>query len=96
VKERIDANHNVIVDGLRAVGATVKSTAAVGDGFADLVVGFRNANFLLEVKDGNKSPSRRKLTDAEDRFHKTWRGQIAIVESLDDALRTIGAIDANA
>lgn len=92
MSKRIDANHNVIVDGLRRVGATVKSTAAVGDGFVDLVVGFRKANYLLEVKDGSKSPSRRKLTDAEKAFHAGWQGQIAVIESLDDALRTIGAM----
>jgi hypothetical protein len=91
VSKRVDSNHSEIVKGLRAIGATVRSTASVGQGFPDLAVGFRNATYLLEVKDGAKSPSRRKLTEAEQAFHAGWKGHVAIVESLDDALRTIGA-----
>lgn len=90
--KRIDANHNEIANGLRAVGATVRSTADVGDGFPDLAVGFRGATWLLEVKDGSKSPSRRAVTPDEQRFHNEWRGAAAVVTSLDDALRTIGAL----
>lgn len=92
MKERVDNNHGEIVNGLRAIGATVRSTAGVADGFPDLTVGWRGVNYLLEVKDGAKPPSKRKLTPDEQKFHATWRGQVCVVESLDDALRTIGAL----
>lgn len=90
--KRIDNNHVEIVKGLRAVGATVRSTAAVGQGFPDLAVGYRGLTWLLEIKDGEKSPSRRTLTPAETTFHNEWRGAAAVVTSLDDALRAIGAL----
>lgn len=90
--KRIDANQNEIADGLRAVGATVRSTADVGNGFPDLAVGWKGKTYLLECKDGSKSPSRRTLTPDEQKFHSTWRGAAAVVTSLDDALKTIGAI----
>lgn len=90
--KRIDANQNEIVDGLRAVGASVRVTSAVGQGFPDLAVGWKGQTWLLECKDGSKSPSRRTLTTDEQKFHSTWRGAAAVVTSLDDALKTIGAI----
>ena len=89
--KRVDDNHSEIVKGLRAIGATVRSTASVGQGFPDLAVGFHGQTWLLEIKDGSKSPSRRTLTPDEQKFHSTWRGAAAVVTSLDDALRTIGA-----
>lgn len=79
--------------GLRSVpGCSVADTSALGDGFGDIVIGFRGVNFIIEIKDGAKSPSRRKLTKAETDFHQTWTGQIAVAESLDDCLRVIGVI----
>ena len=83
---RIDANQNEIVTALRKVGAYVR-IVTMGDGVPDLLVGYRGFTLLLEVKDGNKSPSQRKLTEAEQKFFDEWKGGIlAIVESVDDAL----------
>lgn len=90
--KKVDSNHSQIVAGLRAIGATVRSTAMVGQGFPDVAVGFKGRTVLLEIKDGEKSASRRKLTLAEEAFHDGWRGAAAIVTSLDDALAAIGAI----
>jgi len=89
---RIDENQPEIVDNLRKAGATVQILAGVGKGCPDLLVGFRGQNFALEIKDGNKPPSARKLTPDEKRWHDKWRGQVVVVESTDDALRAIGAI----
>lgn len=89
--KRVDNNHSEIVAGLRAIGATVHSTAAVGNGFPDLAVGYHGLTWLLEVKDGSKPPSKRTLTPDEQRFHSTWRGKAAVVTSLEQALKVIGA-----
>lgn len=88
---RVDDNHGAIVAALRRVGASVTSTAGVGNGFVDLVVGYRKRNYLLEVKDGSKAPSQRKLTDDEEEWHAAWRGDAFVVESVEQALRVIGA-----
>jgi len=85
---KVDGNHAAIVAGLRAIGATVHSTAALGDGFPDLAVGFRGATYLLEVKQPRKSAA---LTPAERAFILAWRGQVAVVTTLDEALAAIGA-----
>lgn len=90
--KRTDANQTEIVDTLRSVGATVQILSAVGDGCPDLLVGFRGENYLLEVKDGNKPPSKRRLTPAEKKFFDTWKGQVQKVMSENQALKAIGAI----
>lgn len=91
---KVDENQAEIVEALRAVGASVTVTSQLGGGFPDLVVGYRNeANYLLELKDGRKPPSARKLTPDEERWHKAWRGLVVVVASVDEALRAIGAID---
>lgn len=83
---RIDANQDQIVSALRAAGATVR-VVTQGNGLPDLLVGYRGYTLLLEVKDGKKAPSARKLTEAEQKFFNEWRGgMLAIVESVDEAL----------
>ena len=61
---KVDANQTEIVKALRQVGASVQSLAATGKGCPDLLVGIRGLNFLIEVKDGAKPRSDRKLTAA--------------------------------
>jgi hypothetical protein len=89
---RVDDNHHEIVRVLREVGATVHDGAAIGDGFPDLIVGFRGINYLIEIKDGSKIPSRRRLTPAQEKFHSTWRGQATTVTNELEALSAIGVI----
>jgi hypothetical protein len=86
---RKDANHDDIVRFLRDVGATVQTLHQVGNGAPDLLVGWRGVNLALEVKDGSKPPSKRKLTPDEEQWHATWSGQIAIVESTDDVWKLL-------
>lgn len=86
---RVDANHHEIVKALRAIGASVADTSAVGQGFPDLVCGFRGRNWLLECKDGSKPPSARKLTPAQIEFKATWRGHWAVVTTAAEAIEVI-------
>lgn len=89
---RIDENQPEIVAGLRAVGASVEPRlATLGKGAPDLLVGFRGLTFVMEVKDPAKPASRRRLTPDELVWHAEWAGQVAVVQTLDDALRVIGA-----
>lgn len=86
---RKDANQDEIVSALRSIGATVTSVHQIGNGLPDVICGFRGKNYLLEIKDGNKPPSRRRLTEDEKRWHKQWQGHVDIVESVDDAINLI-------
>ena len=86
---KVDANHQEIVETLRALGASVQSLATVGDGCPDLVVGWRGRNVLLEVKDGAKAPSRRRLTADERRWHASWCGEVVTVSTVEQATAAV-------
>ena len=86
---KIDANQAEIVKALRKIGCTVKSLAAVGEGCPDLLVGFNGQNYAIEVKDGKAIPSKRRLTEDEERFHREWRGQVAVVTSVEEAIAVV-------
>ena len=84
---RVDDNHGEIVNAFKACGFVVRDTSAVGDGFPDLVCSRAGRTILVEIKDGKKPPSARKLTEAQIEFHSTWRGTIYIVSCLEDVMQ---------
>jgi len=86
---KVDANQGEIVAALRKIGATVQPLHAVGQGCPDLLVGWRGMTSLLEVKDGAKPPSARKLTEDQEKWHANWRGQVAVVETVEQAIEAI-------
>jgi hypothetical protein len=88
--KRTDKNHAEIIKALRKIpNLSVFSTHEVGKGFPDIVIGYKGINYLIEIKDGNKPPSARKLTDCEVKFHQDWRGQIKIITNLDEVLNLL-------
>lgn len=86
---RVDSNHREVVKALRDIGASVQSIADIGKGAPDLLCGLRNRNTILEVKNGKLPPSKRQLTPDEKVWHQKWRGQIAVVGSIEEALRVV-------
>ncbi len=85
--KRVDANQAEIVKALRKVGASVQTLHMVGRGCPDLLVGFRRATYLLEVKIAKGT-----LTPEECRWHWCWNGNaVRTVRSVQDALWEIGA-----
>lgn len=91
---KVDDNQSEIVAALRGIGASVETLHRVGGGCPDLLVGWRGQNFLIEVKDGSKPPSERKLTGWQEHWHGAWRGQKAVAINVEEALAIIGARDA--
>ena len=41
--------------------------------------------WLVEIKDGDKYPSQRKLTEAQVKFHAEWQAKIYIIETVEQA-----------
>jgi hypothetical protein len=89
---RVDANQEQVVSALRAAGAQVQSLAAIGKGVPDLLVSFRGNLHLLEIKDGKKPPSARKLTPDQQTWRQTWGAVVEVVTSPEQALKAIGAM----
>ena len=91
-RAKVDANQAEIVAALRRVGASVLDLSSVGGGCPDIQAGYKNVNYNMEIKDGDKYESQRKLTPAQVAWHRDWRGQVCVVETVDEALRAIGAV----
>jgi len=87
---KVDDNQRDIVKKLRKIpGVTVFITSSIGDGFPDIVVGYKRVNYLFEIKDGSKPPSRRKLTPAEEKFHDLWTGRVDICNSFEEVIKVL-------
>lgn len=86
---KVDDNQAEIVAALRKAGYSVCVLSAVGKGVPDIMVGSYGVNVLLEIKDGSKPASARKLTADEAKWHKAWKGQVAVVSSVYEALEAV-------
>ena len=92
--KRVDMNQREIVRELRTYpGVAVQSLADMGSGCPDLLCGHACINWLFEVKNPNQPPSKRRLTFDEKVWHFNWSGQVAIIETAEDALRLMGVIE---
>ena len=90
--KRTDSNHAVIRKAFRDRGFSWVDTYMVGKGFPDGVVGRYGVNVLIEIKDGEKPPSKRKLTSDEQDFHDSWQGLVEVVKDEDDVDRVCWCI----
>lgn len=88
---KVDTLQGLVVSALKSAGAQVQSLASVGSGCPDLLVAFRGAWYLLEVKD----PKHGKITEAQAAWHIKFSSQapIYVVTSVEEALSAIGAVE---
>lgn len=92
---KVDDNQREIVSALRLAGVSVQLLHAVGGGCPDLLCGYRGKCYTLEVKDGAKPPSKRRLTPDQVEWHESWRGQVAVVHSVSEAFAAVGVNEAD-
>jgi hypothetical protein len=92
---RRDLAEPAIVRALLAVGASVQRLDATGA--PDLLVGFRNETYLLEVKDQHGKAERHGkrtesgLRETQEAWWSTWKGKPpAIVTTAREALCVLG------
>jgi len=80
---KVDANQEQIVSALRAAGAYVWVIGLP----VDLLVGYNNHTFLVEIKNGPKKP----LTRLQQDFFGNWTGgTLCRINDVEGALRMIG------
>lgn len=88
-KARTDANQTEIVEALRKHGASVLITSQLKNCF-DILVGFNGVNYIMEIKDGKKPPSQKKVTSGGLKFKANWKGgTYHVVESVEQAIEII-------
>jgi hypothetical protein len=83
-----DANEKEIVKALAAAGCSV--TQLSGPGIPDLLVSRAGVNYLLEVKDPAQPACKQALTPLQEIWHRDWRGQKAVVKTIEEALIAVG------
>lgn len=71
---RVDANQPETIAHLRKLGWSVEPTHTIGRGFPDFIAGKPGFSCLVELKDGDKVPSARRLTEDEEKFAQSWTG----------------------
>ena len=82
---RVDANQEAIVSALRAAGAYVWIVGLP----VDLLVGFRNHTYLVEIK----TDAKKRLTPLQADFFENWKGgTLARVDNPESALRMLKVI----
>ena len=89
---RTDSNQGEIVAVLRDIGACVRDFSAVGGGCPDLAILYRGKTTWIEVKDGEKPPSARRLTPDQRRWHQEAhaRGvEVHVVTNADEAIYAV-------
>jgi Holliday junction resolvase len=81
--KRVDVNQKDIVNALKMFGVSVVDLSSVGKGCPDLLIGFNNKTYLIEVKRDSKA----KFTPQQLHFNESWRGGVVVrVETVQDAL----------
>jgi len=88
---RVDGNHKEIVKHFEAFGCSVLSIADLAN-CCDICVGLHGRTIMIEIKDGKKVPSARKLTSGEIAFKESWKGCWRLCESIKDADKIIAEL----
>lgn len=88
---KVDSNQPEIVKALRNIGAFVLVTSQLKNAF-DVLVGYHGKLYIIEIKDGNKPPSQRKLTEGELKCKQGFESVSVpyhVVNSVDEAIELI-------
>lgn len=89
---RTDSNQTEIVAALRKRGAVVILTHQLKNAF-DILVAYDMNLYVVEIKDGTKPASARKLTDGELKCKESLESvgvKYHVVTSVEEALNLIG------
>ena len=90
---KIDANQPEIVAFFEAAGAEVAYTFREKN-LCDFFVSYLKETAAVEVKDGAKPPSQRKLSKGEKKFKKRWErtGTYAEIHNIEQARELLGTM----
>ena len=93
LRSKVDANQKQIVKVLRGMGAFVLMTHQIKNAF-DCIAFYKGHIFIIEIKDGSKYESQRRLTPGE---YETMTSIVEqqcdyhIIESVDQAINLLNS-----
>jgi hypothetical protein len=84
---RKDSNHDLVRGLFVENGWRVCDTHSLGGGVVDMFVARDGRTVAVEIKDWDKPPSHRVLTEAEQRFQREWPGEYLLITRQSDFLK---------
>lgn len=88
---RQDGNHGTLRSRFEAIGGTWEDIVPWRSGLPDAMLGLRGITELVEVKDPNQPPNKRKLRPEQERFRREWRGRpVRVVETFEEIAELFG------
>ena len=90
-KARVDANQPRVVACFRRLGWSVLIISQLKN-CCDIIVAKGGQTIAVEIKDGDKPPSQRKLSVGEQEFKDEWLGRWELIESIDDVIKLNGEL----
>lgn len=84
-RAKSDAVQTPFVAQLRDLGVSVQPIHQIGHGCPDILVGWKGQNYLFELKS-----EKGVATPDEIEWLTKWKGQVALVRTLERILYTIG------
>jgi len=85
---RVDRNHAEIVAAMRKIGAHVVNTSQLKNAF-DCIAFYAGKTFIIEIKDGTKTASKKKLTEGELKTKEAIENRgvkYHVIESINEAI----------
>jgi hypothetical protein len=82
---KVDDNQKEIVALFRKLDWTVLIISQLKN-CCDIIVSKSGRTVAIEIKDGGKPPSARKLSDGEVKFRDAWQGEYQLVICNDDVI----------
>jgi len=89
---RTDANQTEIIKHFNDSACSVLNISSLKN-CCDIIVSKHGRSIFVEIKDGKKPKSQRKLTDGEIKFKEETQGAWRLVESEKDADKVIAELN---
>ncbi len=88
---KVDEIQPAVVAALRQAGCSVLILSGIGERAApDLLVARNGQTWLLEVKTPGRQTEHKEHLAEQFKWRSLWKGRVAVVASVDDALRCFG------
>lgn len=82
---KVDENQPEVVKLFRRLGWSVLIISQLKN-CCDIIVAKDKRTIAIEIKDGSKKPSARKLSEGEIKFRDNWQGEWMLVETLEHVM----------
>lgn len=82
---KVDDNQADVVKLFRKLGWTVLIISQLKN-CCDIIISKSGRTVAVEIKDGKKPPSQRKLSAGEIKFRDNWQGEYALIETQEDVI----------